>query len=202
MKLLHVLAALVAASGCVKAATDADKWGVAQILVDDEACPAPSTVTVTASPQQTAQAAAPSKAPSGPITETDTETVTEYVTVGDDDARGTTRTTTTTTKQVTVTKGSGRKQTPQAACTTSAAPETTVTRTLYEIHTLESQCAVPGAPVPTGQNDRGNGKQSGANSPAHPEAPNGQTPNCSAGGTKGMSMQTGANMKPSPVMTG
>ena len=162
MKLLHVLAALVAASGCVKAATDADKWGVAQILVDDEACPAPSTVTVTASPQQTAQAAAPSKAPSGPITETDTETVTEYVTVGDDDARGTTRTTTTTTKQVTVTKGSGRQQTPPAACTTSAAPGTTVTRTLYEIHTLESQCAVPGAPVPTGQNDRGNGKQSGA----------------------------------------
>ena len=154
MKLLHLAAAFAAVAGGVKASPVAQgtSLGVAQILAaDDAACPAPSTVTVTkgkgSSPQKTEAPKEHGKA----VTETDTETLTEYITVNgdDDDEPGTTRTTTTTTQQVTVTKGSpkgGKGKSPGKAAPTACnapAPETTITRTLYEIHTLESQCAVP-----------------------------------------------------------
>ena len=92
----------------------------------DDACPAPMTVTV-----RDANA------------NVDTQTVTEYVTVNaqDTDAPGTVKTTTTTTKRMTITNTK-----KPAAKTSAQIYETTRTRTLYEIRTLEGQCSIP-APV-------------------------------------------------------
>ena len=63
---------------------------------------------------------------------------------------------------MTLSKDHGQKQAAPATAnpspSTNTKPETTITRTLYEIHTLESQCA---APTPTGHSDNNTDNKSG-----------------------------------------